>query len=83
MKVDKWFSDRMSQIRCKELKKPCTRVANLRKLRIRPDMAYQTGMSSRAYGRIAKSPILHRALPTEHWAGHCLNFVRAPGIAFK
>jgi len=26
-------------------------------------------MSSRAYGRIAKSPILHRALPTEHWAG--------------
>lgn len=65
--LDKWFRRRMRQIRWKEWKNPRTRVANLRKLGIRPDLAYQWGMSSRAYWRIAKSPVLQRALPNDHW----------------
>ncbi|MHC6592118.1 group II intron reverse transcriptase/maturase [Arthrobacter sp. C152] len=65
--LDEWFRRRMRQIRWKEWKKPRTRVAKLRKLGIRPDLAYQWGMTSRAYWRTAGSPILQRALPNQHW----------------
>lgn len=65
--LDEWFRRRMRQIRWKEWKRPRTRVAKLRKLGIRPNQAYQWGMTSRAYWRIAGSPILQRALPNQHW----------------
>ncbi|EMY32748.1 reverse transcriptase/maturase [Arthrobacter crystallopoietes BAB-32] len=65
--LDEWFRRRMRQIRWKEWKKPRTRAVNLRKLGIRPDLAYQWGMTSKAYWRIAGSPILSRALPNEYW----------------
>lgn len=65
--LDEWFRRRMRQIRWKEWKKPRTRVANLRKLGIRPNLAWQWGMTSKAYWRVAGSAILHRALPNEHW----------------
>ncbi|MGX1161063.1 group II intron reverse transcriptase/maturase [Arthrobacter sp. SLBN-100] len=65
--LDEWFRRRMRQIRWKEWKRPRTRVAKLRKLGIRPNLAYQWGMTSRAYWRIAGSPILQRALPNQHW----------------
>jgi len=80
---DEWFRRRMRQIRWKEWKKPRTRVANLRKLGIRQDLSYQWGMSSRAYWRIAKSPVLHRALPTEYWVGHGLIFFRTAWDRFQ
>ena len=68
--TDKWFRRRMRQILWKQWKKPRTRVVNLRRLGIRPDLAYQWGMSSRVYWCIAAgSPVLQRALPNEYWAG--------------
>ena len=74
--LDEWMRRRMRQIRWKEWKRPRTRVVMLRKLGVRPDMAYQWGNSSRAYWRIAKSPILHRALPTSYWADQGLVNLR-------
>lgn len=65
--LDEWFRRRMRQIRWKEWKRPRTRVVNLRKLGIKPQQAWEWGMSSKGYWRIAGSAILHRALPNEHW----------------
>ncbi|MGP4991445.1 group II intron reverse transcriptase/maturase [Glutamicibacter ardleyensis] len=65
--LDQWFRRRLRQIRWKEWKRPRTRVANLRRLGVTKDKAYQWGNSSRAYWRVAKSPILHRDLPTQYW----------------
>lgn len=65
--LDEWFRRRMRQVRWKEWKRPATRVANLRALDIRADLAWQWGMSSRGYWRIAGSPILQRALPNIYW----------------
>ncbi|WP_262495311.1 group II intron reverse transcriptase/maturase [Paeniglutamicibacter gangotriensis] len=81
--LDKWFRRRMRQIRWKEWKRPRTRVANLRKLGIRADLAYQWGMSSRAYWRIAGSPILKRALPNEHWVDQGLLLFRQAWDRFQ
>ena len=81
--LDEWFRRRMRQIRWKEWKKPRTRVAKLRKPGIRPDLAYQWGNSSRAYWRIAKSPVLHRAVPTDYWAGQGLIHFRAAWNRFQ
>lgn len=81
--LDKWFRRRMRQIRWKEWKLPRTRVTNLRKLGIRPDLAYQWGMSSRAYWRIAGSPILKRALPNEHWVDQGLLLFRQAWDRFQ
>lgn len=65
--LDEWFRRRMRQVLWKQWKRPRTRVVNLRRLGIRPDLAYQWGMSSRAYWRIAGSPVLQRALPNQYW----------------
>ena len=65
--LDEWFRRRMRQIRWKEWKRPRTRVVMLGKLGVRPAQAWQWGMTSKAYWRIASSPILHRALPNEFW----------------
>lgn len=65
--TDKWFRRRMRQILWKQWKGSKTRVVNLRRLGIRPDLAYQWGNSSRAYWRIAGSPVLKRALPNQYW----------------
>lgn len=73
--LDEWFRRRMRQIRWKEWKRPRTRVANLRKLGIRPGLAYQWGMTSKAYWRVAGSAILQRALPNEHWRTLGLMFL--------
>ena len=81
--LDTWFRRRMRQIRWKEWKLPRTRVAKLRRLGIRPDLAYQWGMSSRAYWRIAKSPVLHRALPNEYWTEQGLIVFRKAWDRFQ
>lgn len=65
--LDKWFRRRMRQIRWKEWKLPRTRAANLRRLGIPKDLAYQWSYSSRGYWRVAGSPILKRALPNSLW----------------
>lgn len=81
--LDKWFRRRLRQIRWKEWKLPRTRVANLRRLGIVKDMAYQWGNSSRAYWRVAKSPILHRALPTTYWEDLGVVFFRRAWDRFQ
>lgn len=80
---DEWFRRRMRQIRWKEWKRGRTRVANLRALGIRADLAWQWGMSSRGYWRIARSPVLHRALPTSYWEGLGLIFFHHAWARFQ
>ncbi|WP_378042584.1 group II intron reverse transcriptase/maturase [Citricoccus parietis] len=81
--LDEWFRRRMRQIRWKEWKKPRTRVTQLRRLGIRPDLAYQWGMSSRGYWRIAGSAILNRALPNDYWTGQGLLLLHAAWERFQ
>ncbi len=81
--LDQWFRRRMRQIRWKEWKTARTRVKNLRRLGIRPNQAYQWGNSSRAYWRVAKSPILSRALPNEYWDGQALLLLRPAWDRFQ
>lgn len=73
--LDEWFRRRMRQIRWKEWKRSRTRVAKLRKLGISRQKAWEWGMTSKAYWRIAKSPILSRALPNEYWENLGLVFL--------
>lgn len=81
--LDEWFRRRLRQIRWKEWKRPRTRVRMLRSLGIRSDLAYQWGLSSRAYWRIAKSPVLHRALPSSYWDGQGLVVFRRAWDRFQ
>lgn len=81
--LDQWFRRRMRQIRWKEWKRPRTRVANLRALGIRADLAWQWGMSSRAYWRVAGSPILQRALPNLYWEELGLTFFHQAWTRFQ
>lgn len=81
--LDEWFRRRLRQIRWKEWKCPRTRVANLRRLGVVKEMAYQWGNSSRAYWRVAKSPILHRALPTSYWEELGVVFFRRAWDRFR
>lgn len=81
--LDEWFRRRMRQILWKQWKKPRTRVANLQRLGVRPDLAYQWGMTSRAYWRIAGSPILARALPNQYWTDQGLILFRPAWDKFQ
>ncbi len=65
--LDEWFRRRMRQIRWKQWKRIRTRIAKLQRLGIRPGLAYQWGQSSRAYWRVAGSPVLQRAMPNQYW----------------
>lgn len=82
-KLDQWFRRRLRQIRWKEWKLPRTRVAMLRRLGITKDQAYQWGNSSRAYWRVASSPILHRALPISYWEEAGVVFFRRAWDRFQ
>ncbi|MCW2131526.1 group II intron reverse transcriptase/maturase [Arthrobacter sp. VKM Ac-2550] len=73
--LDEWFRRRMRQIRWKEWKRPRTRVANLRKLGISARNAYEWGMSSKGYWRIAGSAVLQRSLTNEYWETSGLLFL--------
>ncbi|MGV0771855.1 group II intron reverse transcriptase/maturase [Mycobacterium syngnathidarum] len=81
--LDEWFRRRMRQIRWKEWKRSRTRVANLHALGIRADLAWQWGMSSRGYWRIAGSPILQRALPNLYWEELGLIFFHQAWTRFQ
>ena len=57
------------QVTCwKQWKKPRTKVANLRKLGIPADKAYQWGNSRRGYWHIAGSPVLKCSITNERLA---------------
>ena len=65
--VDEWFRRRLRQIRWKEWKRSRTRVRMLTRLGIPAHQAYRWGNGSRAYWRVAGSPVLTRALPNAYW----------------
>lgn len=56
----------MRQIRWKEWKRYATRRRNLRALGIGERDAREWAASSRGYWRVAKSPVLDRALPISY-----------------
>jgi RNA-directed DNA polymerase len=65
--LDSWLYRRMRQIRWKEWKRIKTRRRNLRALGIPPISAGRWAATSKGYWRIARSPVLTRALPKGYW----------------
>jgi RNA-directed DNA polymerase len=65
--LDEWFRRRMRQIRWKEWKRYAARYRNLRMLGMPEQSAREWAGSSKGYWRIARSPILQRALPNSYW----------------
>ena len=68
MSWDEWMRRRFQMYIWKQWKKPKTKVANLRKLGIPADRAYQWGNSRLGYWRIAGSPILKCSITNERLA---------------
>ena len=66
--LDEWLRRRFRMYIRKQWKKPQTKVANLRKLDIPVDKAYQWGNSRLGYWRIAGSPVLQRSITNERLA---------------
>lgn len=66
--LESWLHRRLRMIRWKEWKLPRTKVRKLISFGISPKKAYEWGNSRKAYWRVAKSPILHKALGTAYWA---------------
>lgn len=65
---DEWLRHRFRMYIWKQWKKPKTKVANLRKLGIPADKAFQWGNSRRGYWRIAGSAVLQRSITNERLA---------------
>ena len=68
MAWDEWMRRRFRMYIWKQWKKPKTKVANLRKLGIPVDKAYQWGNSRLGYWRIAGSPVLKCSITNERLA---------------
>ena len=65
---DEWLRRRFRMYIWKQWKKPRTKVANLKKLGIPADKAYQWGNSRLGYWRIAGSPVLACSITNERLA---------------
>ena len=65
---DEWLRRRFRMYIWKQWKRPKTKVANLRKLGIPADKAYQWGNSRLGYWRIAGSPVLKCSITNERLA---------------
>ena len=63
--IDEWLRRRYRMCIWKAWKKCSTKVKNLIKCGIEKWQAYEWGNSSKKYWRVAKSPILHRAISRE------------------
>ena len=66
--LDGWIRRRLRMIRWKEWKQVKTKYKNLMKLGINKGKAWEWANSRKAYWRIAKSPILSRALGNKYWS---------------
>jgi RNA-directed DNA polymerase len=64
--LDEWLRRRIRQVFWKQWKKPTTKRRMLRSLGIPRQKAYEWSYSSKAYWRIANSPVLKRALPNDY-----------------
>lgn len=65
--LDSWVRRRLRMIRWKEWKKVKTKYKNLMKFGITRGKAWEWANTRKAYWRIAKSPILHKALGDQYW----------------
>lgn len=65
---NEWLRRRIRMYIWKQWKKPKTKIANLRKLGVSSDKAYQWGNSRLGYWRIAGSPILSCSITNEELA---------------
>ena len=65
---NEWLRRRIRMYIWKQWKKPKTKIANLRKLGVSSDKAYQWGNSRLGYWRIAGSPILSCSITNEKLA---------------
>ena len=65
---DEWLRRRFRMYIWKQWKKPRTKVANLKKLGIPAEKAYQWGNSRLGYWRIAGSPVLACSITNERLA---------------
>lgn len=72
-KLDGWIRRRLRMIRWKEWKKVKTKHRNLTKLGIKPNKAWEWANTRLGYWRIAKSPILDRALDNHYWLNQGLK----------
>ncbi|AZB44674.1 group II intron reverse transcriptase/maturase, partial [Bacillus sp. FJAT-42376] len=72
-KLDGWIRRRLRMIRWKEWKKGKTKQRNLTKLGIKPNKAWEWANTRLGYWRIAKSPILDRALDNHYWSNQGLK----------
>ncbi len=72
-KLDGWIRRRLRMIRWKEWKKIKTKHRNLKKLGIKPNKAWEWANTRLGYWRIAKSPILDRALDNQYWLNQGLK----------
>ena len=68
MSWDEWLRRRFRMYIWKQWKRPQTKAANLRKLGIPADKAYQWGNSRLGYWRMAGSPALTRSITNERLA---------------
>jgi RNA-directed DNA polymerase len=65
--LDSWIRMRLRMGLWKQWKRPKTRGNNLKRLGINPGKAYEWANSRKGYCRIARSPILCRALNNEYF----------------
>lgn len=72
-KLDGWIRRRMRMVRWKEWKKVKTKHRNLTKLGIKPNQAWEWANTRLGYWRIARSPILDRALDNHYWLNQGLK----------
>lgn len=81
--LDKWLRRRLRQVLWKQWYRIRTKYRMLRSLGIRHDMAYQWANTSKAYWRIAGSPILNNALPDQYWHDHGVVFFHDAWLRFR
>lgn len=71
--LDGWIKRRLRMIRWKEWKKVKTKYKNLRKYGVQKGKAWEWANTRKAYWRIAKSPIMHKALDDQYWSNQGLK----------
>lgn len=71
--LDGWIRRRLRMIRWKEWKLVKTKYKNLMKHGVKQGKAWEWANTRKAYWRIAKSPILHKALGDQYWTAQGLK----------
>ncbi|ASN07437.1 group II intron reverse transcriptase/maturase [Virgibacillus necropolis] len=72
-RLDSWIRRRLRMVRWKEWKKVKTKYKNLMKQGIKPGKAWEWANTRKAFWRIAKSPILNKALGDQYWLSQGLK----------